>query len=64
MAYKLGDLVVRITGDNSDFKKKAGETKKQAADTGKSVGKSFDLMKVKTLALGSRDAEVFFLTRW
>ena len=63
MAYKLGDLVVRITGDNADFKKKIGETKKEADVTGKSVGKSFDLMKVKTLALGSRGAEVFFLTR-
>ncbi len=62
MAYKLGDLVVRITGDNSDFKKKAGDTKKQAADTGKSVGKSFDFMKVKTLALGVASTAVFVKT--
>lgn len=62
MAYKLGDLVVRITGDNSDFKKKAGETKKQAEDTGKSVGKSFDLMKAKTLALGVASTAVFVKT--
>ena len=62
MAYKLGDLVVRITGDNSDFKKKAGETKKQAEDTGKSVGKSFDLMKVKTLAMGVASTAVFVKT--
>jgi hypothetical protein len=62
MAYKLGDLVVRITGDNSDFKKKAGETKKQAEDTGKSVGKSLDLMKVKTLALGVASTAVFVKT--
>jgi len=62
MAYKLGDLVVRITGDNSDFKKKAGETKKQAEDTGKSVGKSFDFMKAKTLALGVASTAVFVKT--
>lgn len=62
MAYKLGDLVVRITGDNTDFKKKAGETKKQAEDTGKRVGKSFDLMKVKTLAMGVAGTAVFVKT--
>jgi len=62
MAYKLGDLVVRITGDNTDFKKKAGETKQQAEDTGKRVGKSFDLMKVKTLAMGVAGTAVFVKT--
>jgi hypothetical protein len=62
MAYKLGDLVVRITGDNADFKKKIGETKKEADVTGKSVGKSFDLMKVKTLALGVAGTAVFVKT--
>ena len=62
MAYKLGDLIVRITGDNTDFKKKAGETKKQAEDTGKSVGKSFDLMKVKSVAMGVASTAVFVKT--
>ena len=62
MAYKLGDLVVRITGDNADFKKKIGETKKEADVAGKSVGKSFDLMKVKTLALGVASTAVFVKT--
>ena len=41
MAYKIGDLIVRILGDNSDFKKKAQETDKTAEKTGKSVGKIF-----------------------
>lgn len=62
MAYRLGDLVVRITGDNADFKKKTGETKKEAEATGKSVGKSFDLMKVKTLAMGVASTAVFVKT--
>ena len=62
MAYKLGDLVVRITGDNADFKKKIGETKKEADVTGKSVGKSFDFMKAKTLALGVASTAVFVKT--
>lgn len=62
MAYRLGDLVVRITGDNADFKKKAGETKKEAEATGKSVGKSFDFMKVKTLAMGVASTAVFVKT--
>lgn len=62
MAYRLGDLVVRITGDNADFKKKTGETKKEAEATGKSVGKSFDLMKVKTLAMGVAGTAVFVKT--
>lgn len=62
MAYRLGDLVVRITGDNADFKKKTGETKKEAEATGKSVGKSFDFMKVKTLALGVASTAVFVKT--
>lgn len=62
MAYKIGDLVVRILGDNSDFKKKAQETDKAAEKTGKSVGKSFDLMKVKTLAKGVAGTAVFVKT--
>lgn len=62
MAYKLGDLIVRILGDDTDFKKKARETDQVADKTGKSVGKSFDMMKVKTLAMGVAGTAVFIKT--
>jgi len=52
MAYSLGDLVVRIIGDDTDFQAKTKGVEKTADRASTSVGKSFDGMKLKSIAMG------------
>ena len=62
MAYGIGDLIVRILGDDADFQKKIKGVDKEADKASKSVGKSFDVMKVKSIAMGVASAAAVIKT--
>ena len=62
MAYSIGDLIVRILGDDADFQKKIKGVDKEADKASKSVGKSFDVMKVKSIAMGVASAAAIVKT--
>jgi hypothetical protein len=62
MAYSIGDLVVRILGEDADFQKKIKGVDKEADKASKSVGKSFDVMKVKSIAMGVASAAAIVKT--